>query len=366
MKKFMKRRSGIFSAELLLSAGLVFSVIGLSGSMAGCGWLVGENGLMRDRKSDYLKAAVAPPLKLPAGMAAPTIEDLYVIPPSSNAARPREFEVPRPSPLLADISDQKVRIQKLQDQQWILVAVPPSQLWTQVREFLLLRRIGIVSEAGQQGTIDTAMFTTEGASGPERYRFHIEQGVQRNMSEVHVLQSNSSNWPEASAQRDREDWMVKELSEYFASSIDRAAYSLVAQGINTSSRLDLMRPEQGSAYLLLKLPAERAWASLGYAMKRSPLKSQDVDRSAGTFYARYLPPPREDDKPNWFMGIFKADPEYADVNYAGNSYVLSIKQVAEGVEIRVQPQEGTERRDDDKFTDTEAEFILGLLKGYLT
>jgi outer membrane protein assembly factor BamC len=360
MNKFMKRLVGIFSVELLLSAGLVL----LSSGMGGCGWLTGENGLMRDRKNDYLKAAVAPPLKLPAGMAAPMIEDLYVIPPSSNAARPREFEVPRPSPLLADLSEQKVRIQKLQDQQWILVAVPPSQLWTQVREFLLLRRIGIVSEVGQQGTIDTSMLTAESVSAPERYRFHIEQGVQRNMSEVHVLQSNDGSWPQVSTQRAREDWMVNELSEYLAGSIDRAAYSLVAQGINTSSRLDLMRPEQGAAYLLLRLPSERAWASLAYALKRSPLKAQDVDRSAGSFYARYLPPPREDDKPNWFMGMFVDDPEYADVEYGGNHYVVVVKEVAEGIEIRVQPQEGTDR--DDDFTDAEAEYMLGLIKGYLT
>lgn len=360
MNNYMKRRLGIVSVELLLSASLLLLLSGTSG----CGWLTGENGLMRDRKNDYLKAAVTPPLKLPEGMQAPMIEDLYVIPPSSNAARPREFEVPRPSPLLADLSDQKVRIQKLQDQQWILVAVPPSQLWTQVREFLLLRRIGIVGEAGQQGTIDTSMFTTDGASSAERYRFHIEQGVQRNMSEVHVLQSNNGDWPEVSSQRDREDWMVKELSEYLAGSIDRAAYSLVAQGINTSSRLDLMRPDQGAPYLLLKLPKERAWASLAYALKRSPLKAQDVDRSANTFFARYLPPPREDDKPNWFMAIFVDDPQYADVEYGGNSYRVIVKDVPEGIEIRVEQQEGTEREDD--FTDAEAEYMLGVIKGYLT
>lgn len=356
----MKRRLGIVSVELFLSVGLVF----LSSGMGGCSWLVGEDGLLRDRKNDYLKAAVVPPLTLPEGMAAPMIEDLYVIPPSSNAARPREFEVPRPSPLMADLSDQKVRIQKLQDQQWILVAVPPSQLWTQVREFLLLRRIGLVSEAGQQGTIDTSMFTTDGASAPERYRFHIEQGVQRNMAEVHVLQSNAGDFPKVSSQRDREDWMVEQLSEYLAGSIDRAAYSLVAQGINTSSRLYLMRPEQGAPYLLLKLPQERAWASLAYALKRSPLKSQDVNRSANTFYARYLPPPREDDKPNWFMGIFVDDPEYADVEYGGNRYLVVVKNVAEGIEIRVQQQEDTEREED--FDDAEAEHMLSLIKGYLT
>jgi outer membrane protein assembly factor BamC len=356
MKNFMMRRIGIRGIELLLCVGLVF--------VSGCGWLVGEDGLMRDRKSDYLKAAVAPPLKLPAGMAAPAIEDLYVIPPSSNAARPREFEAPRPSPLLADLSDQKVRIQKLQQQQWILVAVPPSQLWTQIREFLLLRRIGIVSEMGQQGTIDTAMFTMESAGAPERYRFHIEQGVQRNMSEVHVLQSNDGSWPQTSALREREDWMVNELATYLAESIDRAAYSLVAQGINTSSKLDFMRPEQGTPYLLLKLPADRAWASLAYALKRSPLKSQDLDRSAGVFYVRYLPPPREDDMPNWLMGLFVDDPEFADVEYGGNRYRITVTEVAAGVEIRVLEQPDTEREDD--YSEIEAEHMLNLLKGYLT
>jgi len=333
--------------------------------VSGCSWLVGEDGLIRDRKSDYLKAAVVPPLTIPEGMQAPGIEDLFVIPQSSNAARPREFDVPRPSPLMADFADQKVRIQRLAQEQWVLVAVPPSQLWTQIREFLLLRRIGIVSESGQQGNIESAVFTPEGGAAAERYRFHIEQGVQRNMSEVHVVHATAAPFQAMSVDRAREDWMVKELAEYLAGTIDRAAYSLVAQGINTTTRLELQRPEQGVPYLKLMLPHDRAWASIAYALKRSPLKAQDVDSSSGVFYARYLPPPRDEDKPNWFMGMFVDDPEYADVDYGGYHYRITVTDSTDGVEIRVLEQEdGGER--DAPFNDVEAEYMLNLLKGYLT
>lgn len=356
MKYAMKSRAA--------SGALVWLLCAVVLPLSGCGWLIGEDGLMRDRKNDYLKAAVTPPLTLPAGMQAPGIEDLYVIPQSTDAARPREFEVPRPSPLMADLAEQKVRIQRLGQEQWILVAVPPSQLWTQIREFLLLRRIGIVSEAGQQGNIESALFTVEGSEGPERFRFHVEQGVQRNMSEVHVVHAAAAPFQAASVSRAREDWMVNELAEYLAGSIDRAAYSLVAQGINTNTRLELQRPQQGAPYLKLMLPRERAFASIAYALKRSPLKAEDVDRAGGLFYARYLPPPREEDKPNWFMALFVDDPEYADVEYGGNRYRITVTEAAGGVEIRVLELQGSEREDD--FNDIEAEYMLNVLKGYLT
>ena len=83
-----------------------------------------------------------------------------------------------------------MRIQSLSGERWALVNVAPGQLWPQVRTFLTTSGIGVSAVDAEAGLIDTQWFKLEDQELAVRFRFRVDTGVQRNTSELHVLQQN--------------------------------------------------------------------------------------------------------------------------------------------------------------------------------
>ena len=112
--------------------------------LGGCSWLVGDEGYFRDRGDDYRKSRTIPPMEVPGGQKPQSIEPLYPIPVErTDALLGETFEVPRPSPLVADGEQGVVRIQKLGETQWILLDGAPGEVWPRIRAFLLSNQIGL-------------------------------------------------------------------------------------------------------------------------------------------------------------------------------------------------------------------------------
>ena len=66
----------------------------------GCGYLMGDQGVFRDRSEDYKKAPDLPPVAVPEGMESAPMREIYAIPKVEESyLEPGEFQVPRPSPL---------------------------------------------------------------------------------------------------------------------------------------------------------------------------------------------------------------------------------------------------------------------------
>ena len=102
--------------------------------LSGCGWLLGDEGLFPDRSQDYKKAPEYAPMAVPEEADARELQEIYVIPEVRDSfVLEGDFEVPRPTPLVAGAGDDVVRIQRLGDESWALVSVAPGQLWPQVR-----------------------------------------------------------------------------------------------------------------------------------------------------------------------------------------------------------------------------------------
>jgi uncharacterized lipoprotein len=143
-----------------------------------------------------------------------------------------DFEVPRPQPIQGNPEDKVVRIQKLGEQQWILLDEAPAESWPRVRNFLISNQIGIEREDAGTGQMETGWLSFKSdATRREKYRFRVEQGVQRASSEIYVLQMGyekepgedaaTPEWPAASMDPERETWMIKELANYLASTSGR-------------------------------------------------------------------------------------------------------------------------------------------------
>ncbi|GAB3093225.1 outer membrane protein assembly factor BamC [Aestuariicella hydrocarbonica] len=305
--------------RLVLRVALLAAV----GGVSGCSSLFGQEGFFRDRGDDYLNADMVPPMKLPAGVSEQGIQQLYVVPQISNKEVDFSgtFEVPRPQALSDSAFTDRVKIQKLGEKRWILVSASPAEVWPQVRSFLSRNNLEVVYTDATNGVIETGWLKFKGDEEfKDKYRLQIEQGVQPDSTEIHVLHMSVAqdtpgrgqvNWPASSANLEREAWMMDELAATIASDGGSGqAASLLAQTIGLSGKVNL-EAGQGEPYLHLMLDYARAWATVGHAVNQDGFTLWESDDVVGVYYVNFDPAATEegDDEPGFFSGLFGGDEE---------------------------------------------------------
>jgi len=333
--------------------------------ITGCGYLFGDEGMFRDKSNDYKKAREVPLIRVADGEGEAPAGELYPIPPISDTILAAgKFEVPRPAALGAGSEDEQVKIQSLGEESWTLVNNAPGQVWPQVRAFLAASQIAVARVDANAGIIETSWVSLEGQSMASRFRFRIDQGVQRGTSELHVLQMSQAgdvdSWPETSTDRAQEKEMLQAVSQFIANSADSTPVSMVAdQAINAEGKIAMQEGAEGDIYLRLSLPYDRAWASVGRAIEESNFEITDRDRSAGKYYVRFLGIQTEEEK-GWFDWLWGSD-EDPMIN---QQFVVSVESLDAGdVAIRIDQQASAEGDDPALMTERDEQALLALIKG---
>lgn len=387
---FKKVANTISACSLRLIARLVLlaSIV----SVSACSWLFGEDGMFPGHSNDYLKAEESADIVLPEGITAESIKSDYPIPELAlSQVLPEKFKIPRVEPL--DTVDNKgsVRIQRFEGQQWVLVNSAPGQIWPLIASFLTSNNIPLAQADGSRGLIETDWLaadtlntsnltdiildqddlnqgvvdknrdfsakdntdnkqSAEGEPLNEKYRFVLKAGVQKETTEVLIIQRSrpavadkdqAANWQNGSSSQLRENNMVKLLSEHLANSPNQASHSLLAQGIGSASHVKLQYDDEGMPYLTLQLPFDRAWASLGLALRKASYQVSDLDRTQGVYYASYIAKVDRPKKRGFFKRIFgigkrkaKAaeeaiDPVKIQTRHDGQTLIITIQREAE-------------------------------------
>jgi len=342
-----------FVQMVLISALLLLGV--------GCGYIGGEKGVFRDRAEDYKKAPETPPITVPAGMDSAKLNEIYVIPPVEDKFLSEgKFEVPQPVPLAAGAGSEVVRIQKLGDESWILIGVAPGQVWPQVRNFMAASGMQIARADARAGIMESNWLTVEGQPLASRFRFRMEQGVQRGTSELHVLQMHQkgsvNEWPATSDDPAQAAAMQQAIAQFLADSTDSAPVSMIAeQGISAGGKITVQQAPEGYTYLRLELPFDRAWASLGRALEKSAFEITDRDRSSGIYYVRYVGMTAKQEQ-GWWASLWNSDDAQLLV---GQVFVVSMQTLPEQVvTIRLRPQD-----ESIAFDKREEQELLVMIKG---
>ncbi len=332
---------------------------------SGCGYLFGDSGVFRDKSEDYKRATEVPVLRVPEGQDSSSLGEMYPIPPITDTIlMAGEFEVPRPAPLVAGSEDELVRIQTLGDESWALVNTAPGQVWPQIRAFLSASDIAVGRVDASAGLIETAWVTLEGQSMASRFQFRIDQGVQRGTSELHVLQMNQAgdvdNWPKTSGSPAQENDMLRAVAQYIANSADSTPVSMVAdQAISAAGKISMQEGPDSDLYILLSLPYDRAWASVGRAVEESNFEITDRDRSAGKYYVRFLGA-RTKEEAGWFDWITGSDEDPME----NQLFVVSVDALDAGnATIRIDYQGPGEDAEPATMERRDEQALLGLIKG---
>ncbi len=315
----------------------------------GCTW--------RDRANDYRQAQLSKPLQLPPQIQSDALHDSYRVPGiESHVVLPGKFSVPQPDPLIKDAEQGVVRIQKMGDERWVLLDGSPGQIWPRLRGFLDLGGFPIARTDAVNGIIETSWVQPRLEDQPrERYRFRIEQGVQRGTSEIYVLQSvvdsGESRWPRGSFSEEREQKMTLALAQYLADSEAASSVSMLAErNVEAGGRISLVGGPQ--PYVKLQLPFDRAWASLANAIEKSGFVIDDRNRSEGHYWITIA---EKGSESQWFRRFVE------DKDSEAKSFIVEIKAVTEDdMRITVSP---LEPRDDNRDV---LERVLKQIKGYIS
>ncbi|HRG50267.1 MAG TPA: outer membrane protein assembly factor BamC [Pseudomonadales bacterium] len=255
----------------------------LAFSVSGCGLFFGDDGVFRDRGDDYLKARSVEPIKIPSDSKGERIGQLFVIPEAGNVSghSTAEFRVPKPaSPETLTQKVDQIKIQKLGEQRWISVSRPPEAVWPSVRNFLSTKGIAVLDQNPSAGVL-------EATSTEDRYRIQLQNGLSPRSTEIQVVQMSaqtsatqySQEWPERSANAEREAWMIKELATYLASNTSSQA-SMLAQGIgNRAARVSLAQSPEPA--LLMHVDYGRAWASVSGSLNSDGYRVDSANREQG-------------------------------------------------------------------------------------
>lgn len=337
----------------------------LAALCTGCGYLFGDSGVFRDKSEDYKKAREVPELRVPEGDDSASLGEMYPVPPISDTILlAGEFEVPRPAPLVAGAVDEQVRIQTLGEESWAVVNNAPGQVWPQVRAFLSESQIPVARMDASAGLIESGWVTLEGESMASRFQFRIDQGVQRGTSELHVLQMNQAGevntWPETSDSLTQESEMLRAVSQFIANSTDATPVSMVAeQGISAVGKISIQEGADHDVYILLGLPYDRAWASVGRALEESHFEITDRDRSAGKYYVRFLGTKSEEEA-GWFDWMLGSD----DDPMVDQSFIVSVESTdSKEVAIRIAQQPPESGGEVPALEKRDEQDLLTLIKG---
>lgn len=297
----------------VLRAALVLPLLMLMLTTSGCSWLFGNEGFFRSRDNDYLKAEKMSSIEVPEGVAARPQTELYPIPPIDKASfeYAEEFEVPRPHAFSSDVYEETVKIQRLGEKRWIAINISPSEAWPRIRFFLNRNKISIDFTDASAGVIETAWIGFQADPDTRhKYRIEIEQGIQPDSAEIHIVQHNMDInaelpetlvWPELSTDRERETWMVDELSKELASDTgERNSASLLAQTIGSNDKVRIANRGQ-EPVLLLEIAVARARATLQHSLNEGGFNVWEQDEKSGIYYLRYIEPGEE---PGFFARMF--------------------------------------------------------------
>jgi outer membrane protein assembly factor BamC len=309
------------------------AVLALAAALSGCSTI--ENLLSGD-KIDYRSSSKSPSksLEVPPDLTQLARENRYQVPGGvvSAAAAGAPTSTTATVATVAPTSIGQMRIERMGNQRWLVVPVPPEQLWPRLRSFWQERGFSIAVESAEAGILETdwaenrAKLPKDGVRAVigrlfdnvydtgerDRFRTRVERTAggseiyisHRGMVEVYTGQlKDNTMWQYRPADPELEAEFLARLMVSLGARED-VARPLVAKAPDAPARARIVGAAP-AATLEVDEPFDRAWRRLGLALDRSGFSVEDRDRAAGLYFVRYVDPKDADKgEPNFFSRLF--------------------------------------------------------------
>lgn len=279
------------------------------------------------------------PLEVPPDLTSPAFDERYAMPDPRNSTSLSQFNrdravAPQASAAATGVNVLPVpvnaRLERAGDQRWVVARAEPSQAWLVVREFFLESGFAIAREVPQAGILETDWRETRAtverggfrgligralpgnfSSGErDRYRVRLERGAEAGTTEIFVTHrglqevfvsdtQDQTRWvPRGSgSDRDLEAEMLGRILAKLAEPTKPAPVMTASAGAKSpaaaapapASAPNASLDADGRA-LLVKEGFDRGWRRVGLALDRAGFTVEDRDRTAATYFVRYIDP----------------------------------------------------------------------------
>ena len=293
-----------------------FAIILILAPLTACNYLAGDDGMFRNRSTDYREAAVFPAMEVPVELDSYTLDQLYVVPEQTDIAGTNFDATPMPRPIETRFQE-GVRVQSFGDESWIVIDATPSQVWPLIRDYWTELQVLLDYENAIDGVMETAWVEIENdISTRNKYQLTIEPGLHPGYSEIYVLHLSvprdgaaptTFEWPETSHSPERESSVKSSISQYLADRNDvyqASSSSLLAGSIAAVSKANLIDGDQGERILELRVGVDRAWAMVRTALEAAEINVLDIDREEAVINVQFAEQTADEDPPGFIRRVF--------------------------------------------------------------
>ncbi len=343
---------------------------------------------------DYKSAGKRAPLDIPPDLVTPGRDERFAIPEvaeqtfsgyqSGKAASPGV--APASSAVLPALKG--ARIERLGQQRWLMVSLPPERVWPQVREFWQENGFLIQSESPATGIIETdwaenraklpqdvirrtigSLVDSLYSTGErDKFRTRLERvpgGTEiyitnRRMVEVYSDKMKESTvWQPQAGDPELEVEFMRRLLVKLGASADEAKGIAVADATAVAgTEVRLVTGPDGASSVEIGQSFDRAWRLVGVALDRAGFTVEDRDRSKGIYFVRYIDPESESRNPpeqGFFSRLFSFGGKDAAV---AERFQVRVKGAGEQVSVTVHSFDGKDVAAGDKKTATRLLTVL--------
>ena len=303
-----------------------FALLALIASLAAC-------SVLESDKIDYKSAGKAPTLEVPPDLTQLSRENRYAVPGGAVTASGYQAGIanaPSIPTAVGNIGD--VRMERSGSQRWIVVNRSPDQLWEPVRDFwqengFLLttdqRNLGIMETDWAEnraklpqdvirGTLGKLVDSVYSTGELDRFRTRLERtpnGTEifvshRGMEEVYnTARKDQTVWQPRATDPELETEFLRRLMVKLGVSQEE---SKLLAATSAPARTASVANVGGQPVVQINENFERAWRRVGLALDRTGFTVEDRDRSAGTYFVRYVAPNPDKKEPGFFGKLFSS------------------------------------------------------------
>lgn len=312
-----------------------FALLALVAGLAACSALESE-------KIDYKSAGKAPTLEVPPDLTQLSRDNRYAVPGgavTANAYQAGLANAPGLPTAVSSVGD--VKMERAGTQRWLVVNRPADQLWEPVRDFwqesgFLLttdqRNLGIMETDWAEnraklpqdiirGTIGKLMDSLYSTGELDRFRTRLERtpnGTEifishRGMEEVYSSsRKDQTVWQPRASDPELEAEFLRRLMVKLGVSQEQ---SKVIAAAGSAPQTAKVANVGGQPMVQINDNFERAWRRVGLALDRTGFTVEDRDRTAGTYFVRYVPPNPNKSDPSFFSKLFSSSKTEAPLKF---------------------------------------------------
>ena len=210
---------------------------------------------------------------------------------------------------------QNVEVKRDAYRRWLLVDIPPTDVWTLSKEFFRSFGFKIEKENQKIGILETdyleidtvvpdkslgairaflskALQTQYGLPIADKYRVRIESLDNSNQSEVYltltsigeVVQGDLRVWQPREKDVELETEMLLRLMVFLGSDRSEAINKILANDQKMESPVSVIKSESGYATLVFKYNEKQAWSYLGWGLDELNIDVADRDIIEGSYF----------------------------------------------------------------------------------